>query len=369
MHFIKMHGIGNDYVYVDRFLYDAPKDVDAAAVKVSDRHTGIGSDGLILIEPSEVADCRMNMRNADGSVSKMCGNAMRCIGKYMLERHPERCHGDVVRIETLGGIKAVQAVERDENGAVTLLRVDMEAPGFAAESIPVLADDPQDVPLRIGDKPARGVCVSMGNPHVVFLVDEDPMGLEPFDVEPIRALCGQINVPYTVLDTEIAHIIFDVRKESNPCALCAKMRRGALNDAAVAAGCNKVALGHHREDAIETLLMSLIFEGRLHTFHPNTYLSRRNITVIRPMVYVPEKHVIHMVRTLDLPVVKNPCPADGNSKREEIKELIASLCKTYPHLKDYMLSALQNTAQYGLWDQKQAGGAPAVPPQQPDKEE
>lgn len=181
MHFIKMHGIGNDYIYVDRFLYDAPRDVDAAAVKVSDRHTGIGSDGLILIEPSEVADCRMNMRNADGSVSKMCGNAMRCIGKYMLERHPERCHGDVVRIETLGGIKAVQAVERDENGAVTLLRVDMEAPGFAAESIPVLAENPQDVPLHIGDKPARGVCVSMGNPHVVFLMDEDPMGLEPFD--------------------------------------------------------------------------------------------------------------------------------------------------------------------------------------------
>ena len=195
------------------------------------------------------------------------------------------------------------------------------------------------------------------------------LGLEPFDVSGIEELCRQIDVPYTVLDTEIAHVIFDIRKESNPCALCAKMRRGALNDDAVAAGCNKVALGHHREDAIETLLMSLIFEGRLHTFHPNTYLSRRNITVIRPMVYVPEKHVIHMVRTLDLPVVKNPCPADGNSKREEIKELIASLCKTYPHLKDYMLSALQNTAQYGLWDQKQAGGAPAVPPQQPDKEE
>ena len=195
------------------------------------------------------------------------------------------------------------------------------------------------------------------------------LGLEPFDVSGIERLCRQIDVPYTVLDTEIAHVIFDIRKESNPCALCAKMRRGALNDAAVTAGCNKVALGHHREDAIETLLMSLIFEGRLHTFHPNTYLSRRNITVIRPMVYVPEKHVIHMVRTLDLPVVKNPCPADGNSKREEIKELIASLCKTYPHLKDYMLSALQNTAQYGLWDQKQAGGAPAVPPQQPDKEE
>ncbi len=181
------------------------------------------------------------------------------------------------------------------------------------------------------------------------------LGLEPFDVTPIAELCEKIDVLYTVLDTQIYDVIFNIRKETNPCALCAKMRRGALNDAAKAAGCNKVALGHHRDDAIETLLMSLIFEGRLHTFHPNTYLSRRDITVIRPMVYVPEKHVIHMVKTLDLPVVHNPCPADGNSKREEIKELIRTLSKTYPHLKDYMLSALQNTDQYGLWDVKQAG--------------
>ena len=182
------------------------------------------------------------------------------------------------------------------------------------------------------------------------------MGLEPFDVTPIAKLCEEIDVPYTVISTEIATVIFDIRKESNPCALCAKMRRGALNDAAKELGCNKVALGHHRDDAIETLLMSLIFEGRLHTFHPNTYLSRRDITVIRPMIYVPEKEVKHMTKKLELPVVKNPCPADGHSKREEIKELIRTLSKTYPHLKDYMLSALQNTEQYGLWDKKLVGG-------------
>ena len=181
------------------------------------------------------------------------------------------------------------------------------------------------------------------------------MGLEPFDVSGIARLCEEIEVPYTVIETEIAHIIFDVRKETNPCALCAKMRRGALNDAAKDAGCNKVALGHHREDAIETLLMSLIFEGRLHTFHPNTYLSRKDITVIRPMIYAPEKDVIHVVKKLDLPVVHNPCPADGHSKREEMKQLIRTLSKDYPHLKDYMLSALQNNNQYGLWDKKQTG--------------
>lgn len=197
------------------------------------------------------------------------------------------------------------------------------------------------------------------------------MGLEPFDVSPIEALCASIGVPYTVIETEIAKVIFDIRKESNPCALCAKMRRGALNDAAVAAGCNKVALGHHREDAIETLLMSLIFEGRLHTFHPNTYLSRRGITVIRPMIYLPEKHVIHVVKSLSLPVVHNPCPADGNSKREEMKDLLRTLTKTYPQIKEYLLAALQNTAQYGLWDQKQAGRVPPSgqnePAGQPEK--
>ena len=182
------------------------------------------------------------------------------------------------------------------------------------------------------------------------------LGLEPFDVAPIAALCEKLDVPYTVIDTEIAHIIFDVRKETNPCALCAKMRRGALNDAAKELGCNKVALGHHRDDAIETLLMSLLFEGRLHTFHPNTYLSRKGVTVIRPMIYVPEKHVKHMVKVLDLPVVKNPCPADGHSKREEIKELIRTLSKDYPQVKDYMIAALRNTEQYGLWDKKLVGG-------------
>jgi len=181
------------------------------------------------------------------------------------------------------------------------------------------------------------------------------MGLEPFDISGITKLCEEISVPYTVIETEIAHIIFDVRKETNPCALCAKMRRGALNDAAKELGCNKVALGHHREDAIETLLMSLLFEGRLHTFHPNTYLSRKDITVIRPMIYAPEKDVIHVVKKLSLPIVHNPCPADGHSKREEMKQLIRTLSKDYPHIKDYMLSALQNKQQYGLWDLKQTG--------------
>lgn len=184
------------------------------------------------------------------------------------------------------------------------------------------------------------------------------LGLEPFDTSAIEAHCRELDVPLTIQKTDIGHVIFDIRKEKNPCALCAKMRRGALNELAVNMKCNKLALGHHREDAIETLLMSLFFEGRLHTFHPNTYLSRSDLTVIRPMIYLPEKHVIHMVKTLNLPTVKNPCPADGHTSREDIKELIKNLTKTYPNLRELMLSALQNKEQYGLWDQKIVGKPP-----------
>lgn len=180
------------------------------------------------------------------------------------------------------------------------------------------------------------------------------LGLEPFDLSGVRALCRELEIPYTVRETDIAHVIFDVRKDKNPCALCAKMRRGALNEMALAQGCNKLALGHHREDAIETLMMSLLFEGRLHTFQPVTYLSRTGLIAIRPLVYLPEKHVMHMQRVLKLPVVPSPCPANGNTKRQEMKELLAELTRRYPAAPQYMLAALQNDKQYGLWDKPKA---------------
>lgn len=181
------------------------------------------------------------------------------------------------------------------------------------------------------------------------------MGLEPFDTAGVVALCEEIGVPLTIKKTDIGKIIFEERHEKNPCALCAKMRRGALNELAAAHGANKLALGHHREDVLETLLMSLFYEGRLHTFHPVTYLSRTGITVIRPMVYLPEKHILHMKRALSLPVIDNPCPANGHTARQEAKELIASLSTRHKNLQVLMLSALQNKAQYGLWDQKRSG--------------
>lgn len=178
------------------------------------------------------------------------------------------------------------------------------------------------------------------------------MGMEPFDVSGIRTLCERLEVPYIVRETEIGKVIFEERKEKNPCSLCAKMRRGALNELCVERGVNKLALGHHRDDAEETLLLSLFYEGRIHTFQPVTYLSRTGITQIRPMLYVSEKDIIHEARVLELPVVKSPCPADGYTKRQDMKELLDYICRKIPNAREQMLSALRNREQYGLWDER-----------------
>lgn len=176
------------------------------------------------------------------------------------------------------------------------------------------------------------------------------MGHERPDTSAIEAFCKECDVPLTIRHTDFYEILFDVRKEKNPCALCAKMRRGALCDACVDNGCNKLALGHNRDDALETFLMSLVFEGRLHVFHPCTFMERSQITLIRPIIFVPEKEVIGMKRKLNLPVMTNPCPANGYTKREEMKQLLKELCKRYPDLDEKMLSALRNTDQYALWE-------------------
>lgn len=176
------------------------------------------------------------------------------------------------------------------------------------------------------------------------------MGLEPFDLTGIRALCEELEVPYIVKETQIGKIVFEQRKEKNPCALCSKMRRGALAQTCAELGFGKVALGHHRDDALETLLMSVIFEGRMHTFHPVTHLERTGITQIRPLVYLSEKQIVHMERKLTLPVVKSPCPANGETRRAEMKALLDDLCRRYPAARSQMLSALLNQDQYGLWE-------------------
>ena len=168
------------------------------------------------------------------------------------------------------------------------------------------------------------------------------LGYEKFDTEPLRQLCESLDVPYRVVKTDIAHILFEERKESNPCSLCAKMRKGALNDAVKEMGCNKVAYAHHKDDIIETMLLSLIFEGRFHSFSPKTYLDRMDLTVIRPMMYVDEADVIGFQNKYELPVAKSPCPVDGYTKREYAKDLVAKLNKEHHGSKERMFTAIEN---------------------------
>lgn len=166
-------------------------------------------------------------------------------------------------------------------------------------------------------------------------------GRPGMDFTPIVELCKELDVPYTIIKSEIQHIIFDLRKEKNPCSMCAKMRRGALHGAMQERGITKIALGHHYDDAIETFFMSLVFEGRLSCFQPVTFLDRTGITQIRPLLYCGETLIRHTAERLQLPVVENPCPADGNTKRQEIKELVYELQGRYPGLKGRTFGAMQ----------------------------
>ena len=167
------------------------------------------------------------------------------------------------------------------------------------------------------------------------------MGLPGMDFSPVEDYCAKLGVPFQRIPTEIGPIIFDYRKEKNPCSMCAKMRRGALNQALLAQGFHKIALGHHYDDAVETFLMSLLFEGRLSCFQPVTYLDRTGVTQIRPMLYLTEGMVRSFAGEHALPVVHNVCPSDKHTKRQEIKDLIVTLSATYPDLKNRVFGAMQ----------------------------
>lgn len=177
------------------------------------------------------------------------------------------------------------------------------------------------------------------NPFMLEAITID-MGLG-MDYGPIAALCQQLEVPYTIVETQIGPLIFDYRKEKNPCSMCAKMRRGALNQAILDRGLNKLALGHHYDDAVETFMMSLIYEGRISCFQPVTNLDRTGVIQIRPMLYLHEKTIDNFVARAQLPVIENRCPVDKHTKREEIKNLVYDLSQTYPDLKDRIFGAMQ----------------------------
>ena len=178
------------------------------------------------------------------------------------------------------------------------------------------------------------------------------LGFEGMDFSPVAELCRRLGVPYTRLKTDIKEIVFDVRKEDNPCSLCAKMRRGALNDAIKAQGISKLALGHHFDDAVETFMMSLLFEGRLSCFRPVTYMDRSGVTQIRPLVYAGEQKISRLAEELNLPIVENPCPQDKASKRHEIKTLLGTLSGSYPDMKSKIFGAMQRLPLPG-WQPKE----------------
>lgn len=175
------------------------------------------------------------------------------------------------------------------------------------------------------------------------------LGFKGMDFSPLKKLCEELEIPYTIKKTEIGPIVFEERKEKSPCSLCARMKRGALHDLAIEEGCRTIAFGHHSDDVIETFFLSLFYEGRINTFSPVTYLDRKDITLIRPLIFVKEKDILADPELKELPVIKSTCPADGYTKREEMKTLIKNIRKTIPDVNDRVMRAIQNEEQLNLW--------------------
>ena len=209
--------------------------------------------------------------------------------------------------------------------------------------------------IEAGDRIAVGVSGGKDSlALLVFLSELRKYNHKPFTLEAItidmglgmdytgiQKLCEALDVPYTVVTTEIGPIIFEHRKEKNPCSMCSKMRRGALNQALLDRGCNKLALGHHYDDAVETFMMSLLFEGRISCFQPVTNLDRSGVIQIRPMLYLHEKTVDNFAERAKLPVLTNRCPVDKETKREDVKKLLFELSSQYPDLKERIFGAMQ----------------------------
>ncbi len=175
------------------------------------------------------------------------------------------------------------------------------------------------------------------------------MGMEDMDFSPVAELCEKLGVPYTLVKTEIQKVVFLERREKNPCSLCVKMRKGVLNEKLLEQGITKIALGHHYDDAVETFFMSLFYEGRINCFRPVTFMDRTGVTQIRPLLYVTEEQIRSFAGRFELPVIKNTCPMDGTSRRQEIKELVEKLGGDYPNLKSKVFGAMQRLP-LGGWE-------------------
>ena len=168
------------------------------------------------------------------------------------------------------------------------------------------------------------------------------LGFDNLDLSSMEAYCRELGVPFHVVHTEIAKIVFREKQSDSPCSLCSKLRKGAFNQAALELGCNKTAFAHHRDDVVDTMMLSLLFEGRIHTFSPVTQLDRTGLTLIRPLLYVKEADIRGFVRKYDIPVLKNPCPADGATNRQYVKEMLERINKDVPGVRDRMFTAAKN---------------------------
>ncbi len=174
----------------------------------------------------------------------------------------------------------------------------------------------------------------------IYAVTVD-LGFDNIDFGKIREICNSLDIPYECIKTEISTIVFHERNETNPCSLCAKMRKGALNVRMKELGCNKIAYAHHKDDVINTMLLSLFYEGRFHTFSPKTYMDDVNLTVIRPFVFTYEADIIGFINKYNVPVLKSPCPVDGHTKREYTKQLLKQIAKENPGVKERIFSAIK----------------------------
>ncbi|WP_042355647.1 tRNA 2-thiocytidine biosynthesis TtcA family protein [Bacillus rubiinfantis] len=187
------------------------------------------------------------------------------------------------------------------------------------------------------------------------------LGFEDMDMMPLKKFVNELGHELYIKETNISQVVFDYKKEKNPCSLCANLRRGTLFDYATSLNCNKLAYGHHLDDGIETFFMNLIYGGKLAVFKPKTYLDRANITLIRPMLAIEEKTIIHFVKAKNIPVIHNPCPADKHTKREEMKDLVKTLSASYPDLRQKFMSGAMNVQEADFWkiDHNDVGVVPS----------
>ena len=181
---------------------------------------------------------------------------------------------------------------------------------------------------------------------IAITIDMGFKDADPSKIEGLREECEKAGIPYYVEKTQIAEILFDIRKEKSPCSLCSKLRRGALNTVAIRKGCNKLALGHHADDLAETFMLSLIYEGRLSCFQPMSLMSRTGVTVIRPLIYTAEKNITAFMK--DKPILKNPCPADKHTQREYVKDLIRNIQDDIPFAKERIIGAVTHPERMNL---------------------